>query len=136
MKNSKITVSLGQMDIQLGQAEQNLARASELAAEASKNKAHYLVLPELWSTGYDLANAREHATPIDQGIFAETANLARQYNLGIVGSCLSLQSENAYGNTAVFFDNHGAMLAAYSKIHLFPLMLEDRYLAPGNEIVR
>jgi omega-amidase len=135
MNKSKITVSLGQMDIQLGQVEQNLARVSELAAEANKNKADVLVLPELWSTGYDLANAKEHADPIDQGIFAKTADLARQYNLSIVGSCLSLQSENAYGNTAVFFDNHGLLLAAYSKIHLFPLMLEDRYLAPGNEIV-
>ena len=135
MTNSKITVSLGQMDVRLGQEQENLAIVSELAEEASKNKADYLVLPELWSTGYDLANAKEHAVPVDQGIFVETANLARQYNLSIVGSCLSLLSEGEYGNTAVLFDNHGALLAAYSKIHLFPLMLEDRFLAPGNEIV-
>ena len=128
----KIVVSLAQMDVALGQIEHNLAIARAMIAEAAQRGSDVIVLPELWSTAYDLENAAEHAVPIEAGVFAQTAALAAKFQLHIVGSCLSLLSPGRYGNTAVFLGPDGGILGSYTKLHLFRLMNEDRYLTPGD----
>ena len=52
----KLTLSLGQMNVQLGQPEVNLARVSAWTAEAARRGSALVLFPELWSTGYDLEN--------------------------------------------------------------------------------
>jgi predicted amidohydrolase len=133
--NRRVVIALGQFDVALGQPEHNLETVRGLAADATRQAADILVLPELWSTGYDLARAERYAAAIDQGIFAETAALAREFGLFIAGSCLSTLGEGRIGNTAVLFGPDGRQLANYSKIHLFRLMDEDRYLSAGDRLV-
>jgi len=128
----KLTVSLGQMDVHLGKPAKNLKMVREMTAVSTQNNADLVVFPELWSTGYDLENAAEYAAPIDQGMFQQVAELARKHNIHILGSNLSFMGEGAYGNTAVFFNNDGQSLGEYSKIHLFRLMNEEQFLAPGQ----
>jgi len=131
---TQLTIAVGQMDVTLGDPVQNFARVAQLAAAAAGQSADWLVLPELWSTGYDLTNAARHATRLDEGIFAETAVLARTHHLHIIGSCLSRLGDGRVGNTAVFWDDNGRVLADYSKIHLFRLMDEHQYLTPGDKL--
>jgi predicted amidohydrolase len=129
---TQLVLSLGQMDVLLGQQEANLEHVSWLAEEAARRGSDLLVLPELWSTGYDLENVAEYATAVTTGIFAETARLAQENGLYILGSCLSVLGEGKYGNTAVLFSPDGQVLGLYSKVHLFQLMDEHLYLTPGN----
>lgn len=131
----KLTISLGQMDVVLGQPEQNLAKVRLLCAEAATRGSDWLVLPELWSTGYDLENAGTYATPTDQGVFAEICHLAQKHQLYLLGSCLSRMGEGSYGNTLTVFTPHGTVAGEYSKIHLFRLMQEEQFLTPGNQLV-
>ena len=133
---ANLTIAVAQMDISFGDPQANLARVADLAAEAAARSADWLVLPELWSTGYDLENAGRYATPTDQGVFAETAVLARTHRLHIIGSCLSRLGDGQYGNTAVFWDDNGRILAEYSKIHLFRLMDEHQYLTGGQQLTQ
>lgn len=128
----KLIITLGQMDVVLGEPHQNLAKATTLVAEAASRGSHLLVLPELWSTGYDLENAARYAAPIDQGIFTEVATLAEKFHLYILGSNLSLLGPGKFGNTAVLFGPQGDVLATYTKIHLFRLMAEHQFLWPGE----
>jgi omega-amidase len=130
----RLTVSLGQMDVALGQPQANLETAQLMAAEAARRGSDVLVLPELWSTGYDLEHAASHATDLGAGIFAQTAEIARRHDLTIVGSCLSLQDQGRYANTAVFFGPDGSAQGHYSKIHLFRLMQEEQYLTAGQDL--
>lgn len=129
-----VTIALGQMDVQLGEPERNWQTVVAMAQDAAARQADILVLPELWSTGYDLENAAAHATSTGQGIFARVADLARQHHLHILGSCLSLLGENRFGNTAVWFDPQGQNQATYSKIHLFRLMAEEQFLTAGEKL--
>jgi len=129
-----VTIALGQMDVQLGEPERNWQTVVEMAQNAAARQADILVLPELWSTGYDLENAAAYVTPTDQGIFARVADLARQHHLHILGSCLSLLGVNRFGNTAVWFDPQGQNQAEYSKIHLFRLMAEEQFLTAGEKL--
>ncbi|MDX1689105.1 MAG: nitrilase-related carbon-nitrogen hydrolase, partial [Candidatus Promineifilaceae bacterium] len=134
----KLKISLGQMDVTLGAPDENLEKAQLLAAEAARRGSDFLVLPELWSTGYDLENAADYATPTDAGIFAEMAAIADRHNLYLLGSCLSRQGDggagNTFANTAVLFDPEGNALGEYSKIHLFRLMDEEKYLTGGDHL--
>ena len=128
----QLMISLGQMDVALGRPDVNLAQVRHWAAESARQGADVLVLPELWSTGYDLQNAADYATVVTSGIFAEIAGLCRDHEIHILGSCLSLLGEGQYGNTAALFNPSGELLGTYSKVHLFQLMNEHKYLTSGN----
>ena len=130
----KIRISLGQFDIQLGAPQENLARVSTLAAQANQRESQFLLLPELWSTGYDLENWPMHAAPLEQGFFAEMAGLARAHRLWLGGSLLERRGSQAY-NTFVLYDSLGELAACYRKIHRFRLMDEDQWLGAGDRPV-
>ena len=127
----ELTISLAQMDIALGQPQVNLAKVQELTAEAKRRGSDVVLFPELWSSGYDLENAEQHATSLNEGLFAELAALARENAIHICSSLLSVQG-GRYHNTAPLFSPAGKRLGHYSKIHLFRLMEEDRYLTAGQ----
>jgi predicted amidohydrolase len=130
----KLKVSVGQMDIDLGNPERNLKKVRQIASEAAERESNLLVLPELWSTGYDLKNAEIHASPIGEGVFADIALLAKEYQLHIIGSNLSRLDDGGFGNTAVLYGPDGRSVEEYTKIHLFRLMEEDQYLTAGNHL--
>lgn len=127
----KQTISLGQMDVKLGDPAANWQTVQEMTAEAKRRGSDLIVFPELWSTGYDLANAASYATPTNEGMFAQVAGLAQEHEIEILGSCLSLLGDGQFGNTAVYFDANGRSLGEYSKLHLFRLMQEEQYLTAG-----
>ncbi len=126
----KLNLALGQMDVTVGRPDINWQRAVALTQAAAARGAQLLLLPELWSTGYDLRHAGRHATPIDQGLFAAVVDLAHQHNITIIGSCLSRLGEGQYGNTLTVATPAG-QTAVYSKFHLFRLMQEEQYLTAG-----
>jgi len=128
----KITVSLAQMNIIVGQVKENLAKAESMIAAAAQRGSDLVLLPELWSTGYDLAAAAQHAAALDAGIFAQTADLAARYKIHVAGSCLSAIGPHRFGNTLVCFGPTGDLLGSYSKAHLYRLMDEDRFLTAGD----
>lgn len=129
----KLTLSLGQMDVQLGDPTANLEMVQALVEEASRRGTQLLVLPELWSTGYDLENAADYATSTAEGIFAEVGRLARRYHMHILGSCLAAAPHGGIANTLVWHDLQGKVAAEYSKLHLFRLMDEEKYLVAGEK---
>lgn len=126
-------ISLGQMDVKLARPDENLATVREMTAEAARRGSDLVVFPELWSSGYDLRHTDKYATAVDEGLFATVAGLARDYEIAICGSCLADLGQGAVGNTAVYFDQGGINRGVYSKIHLFGMMDEDKYLTAGQE---
>jgi predicted amidohydrolase len=128
----KFSVSLGQMDVTLGEPEKNLDKVRALTAEARRRGSQLVVLPELWSTGYDLERCEEYATPVDEGTFAEAAQLAKEHSIHILGSLLEATSDG-FRNTAVVHSPAGQLVGQYSKVHLFEPMEEDKYLIPGDD---
>ncbi len=130
----QLRISLGQIDVIFGEPAINRQKVEGLAAEAARRGSQVLVLPELWSTGYDLARADRYATPTDAGLFAHVRALARQHQLIIIGSCLSQLGPGQYGNTLTVAMPDGSSGGEYSKLHLFRLMEEERYLTAGTRL--
>ena len=126
-----LIIALAQMDVRTGQPQANLARARDFAAQAQEAGADLLLLPELWLHGYDLERAGEWGAPLGEGGFAHMAELAREFELYLAGSLLE-RHDGGIANTAVLYAPDGALLGSYRKVHLFRLMQEHRYLAPGD----
>lgn len=124
-------ISLGQINIQLGDPAANFAKVREWTAEAARRGSALVLFPELWSTGYDLENWPQYATPLGQGLFADLSALAREQHIALGGSILEARHDRAY-NTFTLFGPDGELLAAYRKLHLFKLMDEHQWLAPGE----
>ncbi|MDZ4765508.1 MAG: carbon-nitrogen family hydrolase [Chloroflexota bacterium] len=127
---AKVTVSLAQMNIALGDVKKNVKTAEELIIEAARRGSHLVVLPELWSTGYALDQAKELSTELNIGVFAQISSLATQNKISIVGSLLEKRGLQV-ANSATFVAPNGRLMGVYRKIHLFKLMDEDRWLQPG-----
>ncbi len=127
-----LSVSVGQMGIALGQPGQNLDKVKAMTAEAARRGCEVVVFPELWPTGYDLARSAQYATSVDEGLFAQMADLAREHSLHVLGSLLE-DSGKGYRNTAIVASPQGGVVAKYSKVHLFRPMEEDVYLVAGQE---
>lgn len=127
-----LTIALAQIDLALGNPTKNLDSARAKVAEAKARGADIVVLPELWSTAYDLENAVSHASALDAGMFAAIANAARENQIAVVGSLLESHGNRVY-NTATFIDARGNRVGAYRKLHLVPMLDEDKYLAGGGD---
>jgi predicted amidohydrolase len=129
-----LKLSLGQMDIALGKPDENFERVRAWTAEAARHGSSLVVFPELWSTAYDLENWKQHAQPLGEGIFSQLSDLAAEFKISIAGSVLEARSHKAH-NTLVLYDPDGGQAAVYRKLHLFRLMDEEKWLAPGEEAV-
>jgi omega-amidase len=127
-----ISISLAQMKIHLGAVAANVERAKSMIVAAKSRGSHLVLLPELWTSGYDLEHTQRHArTNLD--VIEEIASLAAGENIWIGGSYI-LERNAALYNTFVLLSPDGSRWQ-YEKIHLFRLMDEHLWLNPGDQMV-
>jgi len=126
-----VNISLAQFAVKAGDPRTNWTTVQELTAEAERRGSEIIVLPELWENGYALDRAKEVASTLSTGLFAQVAALARNSNIFIFGSMLEKRGVGVYNSTAVFSPRQG-VLGAYRKIHLFAPLNEPAYISPGE----
>lgn len=124
------TAALAQMHIEPGQVDRNLATAVAMIREAARRNASFVLLPELWSSGYDLEHARDQAAESPR-IVEELIRLAGETGICIGGSLLQAAPGGLF-NMFHWVDPSRPETTTYSKIHLFRLMQEEQWLQPGD----
>ena len=118
-----------QFNIALGEVNRNLATVETALARVAEQGAQLVVLPEMWSSGYDYKRLAKHAAETPRVVEA-VCKLSAQYNMVVVGS-LPEESGGKIFNTAYVLDR-GEVLDSYRKLHMFSTMGEDRFLSPGD----
>ncbi|WP_409254145.1 carbon-nitrogen family hydrolase [Bacillus sp. SCS-153A] len=123
-----------QIDIKFGKPEENRKNVTEEFKRAFEkyDDLDVVVLPELWTTGYDLTrldNIADEEGSLSRKFLSE---LAKKYKTNIVGGSVAKKSGENVTNTLYSFDRAGNLLGEYSKVHLFKLMDEHHYLSSGN----
>lgn len=121
------------MDIVFGEPNKNYHTAERLIEQAMKESPELIVLPELWTTGYDLTRLEEIA---DKGAAESIAFLqkaAKKYQVHFVGGSVANQGSTGVQNTLLIVNKAGALVHQYSKLHLFKLMDEHIYLEAGSK---
>jgi predicted amidohydrolase len=97
-----------------------------------------LVLPELWSCGYDPEtlgrDARRDAEPRDGPRAAALGDAARRHGLYLAGSVPELGPDGSVYDTALVFNPRGGLAAWHRKAHLFGPTLEHAVFVPGDHL--
>lgn len=121
------------MDIVFGDIEENVKRVAEQLAAVMEQNPDVVVLPELWTTGYDLT--RLDVLGDVEGVQAKQvmSDWAKTYGVNIVGGSIAKRTDAGITNTMYMFDRSGEVVGEYSKVHLFQLMDEHKFLASGSE---
>jgi omega-amidase len=125
--------ALIQMDISLGEVEKNRNRAELLIARGIAQGAELFILPELWTTGYQLKEIAKLAEPENGQTVSMLRRIAKENRIEIIAGSIAELRDGKVFNTAYAVGREGQILAKYSKIHLIGLMEEDCYLKPGHE---
>ena len=128
-----LKAGLVQLDIKFADVELNVAAACDGIDHLAGKGTEILLLPELWSCGFDNQKLIAHAkkTP---AILEKLTKKAEKYNMIIAGSLPELSGGKIY-NTLYLINKNGDIAASYRKIHLFTPTGENNYFVPGNKEV-
>ncbi|WP_042455901.1 carbon-nitrogen family hydrolase [Neobacillus dielmonensis] len=127
----KLKVSCIQMDIAYGNPQKNVQNAEKLIEKAIENQPDIIVLPELWTTGYDLTRLEEIADKNAEQTIQFFKQAAQKFKVNFVGGSVANQGKNGVKNTLLIINKLGELVHQYSKLHLFKLMEEHLYLNAG-----
>lgn len=129
-----LVITCIQLDIKFGDPMFNYEQVCILVKDAvEKENPDVILLPELWTTGYDLTRLDEisdHEGLKSQQFISE---LACTYNVNIVGGSIAKKSKDGVTNTMYVANRDGKIVHEYSKLHLFKLMDEHHHLIAGKE---
>lgn len=130
----KLTIALCQMQIIDGEKEKNLSNALDIlkSLSISKNIPDIVCFPELFTSGYDLRNAKQYAEAFPGSTIKKLAGISKN-KFVVIGSVLEVEKDKFY-NTAIVLGKKGDLIGKYRKVHLFSPMLEKEFLNSGNEI--
>jgi predicted amidohydrolase len=98
-----------------------------------KNKAEFIIFPEMTLTGFsvlnlDLAENLNNSDPI-----RKIKNIAKENQINIVFGMMTSKGVNKY-NSCIAVNNKGEIEGNYEKIHLFSYSGEDKLMSSGNEV--
>jgi predicted amidohydrolase len=122
-----------------GDSRQNLSVALGMVENAAAQGVELLVLPELWSCGYDPESlgrdARRDAEAVEGPRAAHLAEAARHHEIFLAaGSVPELGENGRLYDTALVFNPRGELVARHRKTHLYPPTLEPTVFAPGDHL--
>ena len=121
----------------------NIATALDLIDRAAAAGARLVALPEVWPYLGAEDGSRDQAETIPGLITEQLADRARRHGIYIHGGSIyeTRPGDPGMYNTAVVIDPAGEIIARYSKIHMFDVVLdgaaeyrESATVTPGDEI--
>jgi len=136
MGEQKWKLSVLQMDVAIGQPDENFRKVEQLLHQAVQAdvKPDCIVLPEMWNTGYALEQIHELADHNGERTKALISAFCKAHEVYVIAGSIAERRGDQIYNTIYVVDRTGEVMADYSKIHLFRLMDEEKYLAEGNHI--
>lgn len=126
-------IALLQFAVCYGKPEENEQKVEALFKQAVDQGSHLVMLPEMWTTGYDLARLEQTADENGRRVKKMIGSLARRHNTAVIAGSVPVKRETGVTNTMFVFDEKGRLLLEYDKVHLFRLMNEDQFLVPGEK---
>lgn len=131
---NRLRVSILQMDIQFGDVQANRKHAETMIRQAALAGTDLVVLPELWTTAYDLTRVDQLADDHGRQTIEQMSQLARELNINILAGSVADKRDGRVYNTTFLLNRSGEHTATYSKLHLFRLMDEEKYLHAGSSV--
>ncbi len=137
MKKS-LNVMAIQMSSELGDKSKNIEKIQTLIKNNVKKDTDVIFLPEVWTVGWTCKYFEESAEDIDNsGVIKTLSELAKQYNVNIIGGSFISKKEGKLYNTCPVINRNGELVATYDKCHLFSYYgdNEGTYITEGSNPV-
>ena len=104
---------------------------SGICGDNKESMPDIVFLPEVWTLGWNPECFRECASK-NEAMVEFLSDLARKYNVNIVGGSYIRKTEDGYKNTCPVIDRSGTLCAMYDKIHLYSPDGEAKAVAAGD----
>lgn len=132
-------IAMLQMDVKIGEPEKNFKRLVEMLEEAvnvpESQKPDVILAPEMWNTGYALEQIHELADTEGERTQQLISSFCRKHRIHVIsGSIAYKTADHKVTNTILSFNRDGELTGQYSKLHLFRLMDEEKYLTAGSQL--
>ena len=121
-----------QHDVQWADRETNFRHLEILVADAAAVGAHFVVLTEMFSTGFVVDRddiGEQHGGPSSQFL----QRMAREHNVWIAGSCPEVASDDPRPYNSLIVASPGGETHRYNKIHPFTYGGEDKHFRAGTQ---
>lgn len=127
-------IGMLQMDVAEGNKERNIRHAFDMLEEAAR-QANVLVMPELWTIGYNFRDFQERVTHVNDGLINRLSSFAEFHHITLAAGTLPVEKNGIVKNMGLIFGPDGRLKAHYSKRHLFYGYLEAELMAPGTHLM-
>ena len=135
-KTRKIKVSALQMNSKVGDKYYNFNKLKKLINTNLDNDVDVLILPEVWTVGWDCKYFQQSAEEIDKSETIKLlSDIAPKYNTYVIGgSFIEKSKDGLFFNTSPVIDKSGKLIAKYSKNHLYSSYGadENKYITVGE----
>jgi omega-amidase len=131
---TQLRLAVVQMAVIDGQPRANLERARTLLAGIPSPG--FVLLPELWTTGYDVGAWRKTAESETPLIVEELRGLAADLDAFIGGSMVAATETGELRNRFYVVPPDWGAPVTYDKVHLFAPLDEPKHFGPGERRVR
>ena len=135
MASSLPLVACAQMDIAWEDRAANLTTAARLLQHARLPRGTLFVLPEMFAAGFSMS-AEVVSEPVDGPTATFLSQLAREHGVFVLAGVPVRGDDGKCRNEALAFDDHGALVGRYAKMHPFTLAGEPKHYAAGTSITQ
>ncbi len=139
METKKIKIAGLQMSSIIGDVQANHKKLINLLdTNIKEENIDILVLPEVWTVGWECSNFIDSAEDISNSKTIDLLRvLSKKYNMYIIGGSLITKENGNYYNTCPVISPNGDILTTYKKNHLFSYYGcgEGSYVKCGNSPV-
>ncbi|MGE4519491.1 MAG: carbon-nitrogen family hydrolase [Desulfobacteraceae bacterium] len=130
---NQVKAGFVQFDVIYGNYEHNLNEVEKGLEILKKNEAELVILPEMWSCGFDYPSLKEHSLKTPEML--EKLGKAAKENSMVVAGSLPEFSDNKIFNTTYVIEKDGSVISSYRKVHLFSLTGEHKRFSRGESAV-
>lgn len=125
-----------QMHVEVGNVEANILKLKNMLHQAvsADQKPDVILFPEMWNTGYALTEITTLADRNGESTKLWLSQFAAEHKVNIVAGSIAESKEDGVYNTIYAFNRNGEVISDYSKLHLFRLMDEEKYLQAGDKV--
>jgi predicted amidohydrolase len=123
-ETDRVHVSLLQINTTPGGRTINIAKPLELIGETARKRPGIVVLPEVWSGGFDYPEIKDLSLQTPK-ILKDLRSISKSYKSIIIGSLPERVAGKLYNTAAII--GHGRIIGRYRKQRLFSPMNEDQH---------
>lgn len=117
----KIKLLIVQLEAIAGDIDKNINKVEELLAESKCLDSDLIVLPELWTIGWDCPSFNKSSEELfSSRTYKFLKKIAVKYNSNVIGGSAVIRKNNERDrNTCIILNRRGELIGTYDKFHLF-----------------